>query len=92
MTIAISRSGPVTTVSLDRPDQCNAVDPATAKALHRAFVDFEQDTHARVGVLTGSSDAFCSGFDLKVLASGAREWLEDLHFGETGGPPLGPMG
>jgi enoyl-CoA hydratase len=92
MTIAISRSGPVTTVSLDRPDQCNAVDPATAKALHRAFVDFEQDADARVGVLTGSSDAFCSGFDLKVLASGAREWLEDLHFGETGGPPLGPMG
>ena len=92
MTVEVTRSGPVTTVTINRPENRNAVDPCTAKALHRAILDFEQDRNARVAVLTGAGDAFCSGFDLKVLASGARDWLEDLHFGGRGGAPLGPMG
>ena len=92
MSVLACRSGHVTTITLNRPEKRNAVDPDTAKALHRAFVDFERDPRARVAVLTGAGEAFCSGFDLKVLASGHRDWLEDLHFGERGGPPLGPMG
>ncbi len=92
MNIQICRSGPVTTVVLDRPEGRNAVDPETARALHRAFVEFDRDREARVAVLTGAGEAFCAGFDLKVLAEGPRDWLHDLHFGGDAGPPLGPMG
>lgn len=91
MNVTVCRSGPVTTVILHRPERRNAVDPDTAKALHRAFVDFERDHDAKVAVLTGTGEAFCAGFDLKVLADGARDWVNDLHFGGSG-PPLGPMG
>src|SRR5690606_24361743 len=95
----------VTTVMLSRPQARNAVDPDTALALHRAFVDFEEDPDAAVAVLWGEGGAFCAGFDLKALAGGVADgWLRQLHFGaESEGNvghengvharyPLGPMG
>jgi enoyl-CoA hydratase len=92
MSVTVRRSGPVTTVILDRPECRNAVDPATARELQRAFVEFERDRETRVAVLTGAGEAFCAGFDLKALADGPRDWLNELHFGGQGGPPLAPMG
>jgi enoyl-CoA hydratase len=91
--VLIVRNGPVTVLTLNRPGARNAVDPATALALYEAMVAFEADESAAIAVLTGSADCFCSGFDLKALAHGAADdWLASLHFGETGEPPLGPMG
>jgi enoyl-CoA hydratase len=91
--VEIARSGAVTVVTLNRPTRRNAVDPATALALYEAMVGFEADDTAAVAVLTGAGDCFCSGFDLKALAEGqADHWLGQLHFGEHGAPPLGPMG
>jgi enoyl-CoA hydratase len=87
------RRGPVTIVTLQRPAARNAVDPATALALYEAMLAFDADDDASVAVLTGAGDGFCAGFDLKALAAGqADEWLGRMHFGETGRPPLGPMG
>lgn len=89
----MSRHGAVTLVTLNRPAARNAVDPATAWALYRALLAFEADGEAAAAVLTGAGASFCAGFDLKTLAEGhAGEWLTQLHFGETGQPPLGPMG
>ena len=85
--------GHVWIVRLRRPGTRNAVDPATARALYEAFVAFDASRDARVAVLTGTDEAFCSGFDLKSLAGGAADrWLNELHFGVDGQPPLGPMG
>lgn len=64
------KNGPVTTVILDRTHARNAVDRATADALARAFLDFEQDEDALVGVLWGAHGAFCAGADLKAVARG----------------------
>ncbi|NGX16640.1 crotonase/enoyl-CoA hydratase family protein [Wenzhouxiangella sp. XN24] len=92
-TVSASRRGAVTLITLDRPDARNAVDPATAFALYRAIVAFEADDEAAVAVLAGAGGSFCAGFDLKTLSRGeAADWLAQLHFGETGQPPLGPMG
>lgn len=91
--VIAERRGPVTMIILNRPRVCNAVDPATARALYDAMLAFETDPAAAVAVLAGTGDCFCSGFDLKALAAGeADDWLAQLHFGETGEPPLGPMG
>jgi len=91
--VSSARQGPVTIVTLQRPAERNAVDPATALALYEAMLAFDADDEASVAVLTGAGDCFCAGFDLKALAGGqADEWLGRLHFGETGRPPLGPMG
>ncbi|NHA14371.1 crotonase/enoyl-CoA hydratase family protein [Thioalkalivibrio sp. XN279] len=92
-TVESTRQGHVTVISLARPGVRNAVDPATALQLYHAMLAFEADADAAVAVLTGSGDSFCAGFDLKTLAAGqADAWLAQLHFGERGEPPLGPMG
>jgi enoyl-CoA hydratase len=83
--LRIHREGPVTVVTIDRPDRRNAVDPETARALLDAFVAFDGDHSASVAVLTGGGGTFCAGADLKALAGGDRH-----HVAEDGPGPMGP--
>ena len=69
--VLVERSGPVTTVIINRPEVRNACRVATVKALHDAFMAFEADGTAKAAVLTGANGTFCAGADLKELASGA---------------------
>lgn len=57
------RPGPVTVVTIDRPQRRNAVDLATVEALGDA-VEAALGARARVVVLTGSGGHFCAGADL----------------------------
>ena len=98
MTVTMERLDRVLVVSIDRPAQRNAVDPDTARALYRAFLDFEADDGLDVAILTGTGGAFCAGFDLKTAADGrADEWLQGLDIPQdwndpAGQPMPGPMG
>lgn len=88
--------GPVLVVTLDRPDVRNAVDSATARALHEAFLAFEADTEAKVAVFHGAHGHFCAGWDLqagaKMAAGGGAGVLAELDFQPGEPQPLGPMG
>lgn len=57
-------SGGVRTITLDRPDRLNAVDPALAAALPVAIDAAASDDAVRVVVITGAGRGFCSGLDL----------------------------
>ena len=70
MTVRVDRDGPVTIVTIDRPETRNAVDQPTAQLLDEAFAAFEADDAAAVAVLTGSAGTFCAGADLKAAATG----------------------
>ncbi|NJC72578.1 crotonase/enoyl-CoA hydratase family protein [Planosporangium thailandense] len=83
--VRVERSGPVTTVILDRPHVRNAVDRATASALADAFRAFDADDQARVAVLWGAGGTFCAGADLHAIAAG-----EPNRFEPTGDGPMGP--
>lgn len=94
-TVLVEKSGPVTTVILNRPEVRNAVDPATGQKLVDAFLAFEADDDARVAVFYGDHGVFCAGGDLKALsASNAKAWAEHLAFRENGNGelPPGPLG
>jgi len=69
MTVRVERSGPVTTVILDRPEVRNAVDGPTAAALADAFREFDADPGAAVAVLFGAGGAFCAGADLRAVGT-----------------------
>jgi enoyl-CoA hydratase len=84
MTIILARDGPVLTVTIDRPQARNAVNPATALALRDAFADFEADTNLSVAILTGAGDTFCAGFDLKSVGAANPRYDPD------GPGPMGP--
>jgi enoyl-CoA hydratase len=68
--IRVERSGPVTTVVIDRPEVRNAVDPEHAAGLHAAFTAFDADPEAHVAVLYGEGGTFCAGADLKAVSAG----------------------
>ncbi len=85
MTVHVDHDGPVTIVTIDRPEVRNAVDGPTAVALAAAFEAFDADDGALVAVLTGAGGTFCAGADLKAIARG-----EGNPVFEQGQGPMGP--
>ncbi len=57
----------VRVIRIDQPRARNAVNSATAQRLHDEFVAFDYDEDARVAVLTGDTDAFSAGANLRDL-------------------------
>jgi enoyl-CoA hydratase len=82
--VQVERDGPVTVVTIDRPERRNAVDGPAAAALADAFRAFDRDPGASVAVLTGAGGAFCAGADLKAIAAG-----EPLRVAADGDGPMG---
>jgi enoyl-CoA hydratase len=76
MAVFIEKDGPVTIITLSRPEVRNAVDRATAQELADAFRAFEADDEARVAVFWGDQGQFCAGADLKQIAAGRPNRVE----------------
>ncbi|MEJ8569167.1 crotonase/enoyl-CoA hydratase family protein [Elongatibacter sediminis] len=85
MVVRIERDGPVMTILINRPEVRNAVDADCAAALVTAFQAFETDENSQVAVLAGTGGSFCSGADLKAIAEGAPNRIDDRGHG-----PMGP--
>ena len=87
MSIDVEHRGPVTVVTINRPEVRNAVDTEHAHALHAAFRDFDADDSASVAVLAGAGGTFCAGADLGAVSDGR------MHVEPPGGDDVpGPMG
>lgn len=73
------RRGRVLVMTLNRPDQRNALNADLADGLAAALAELDDDDGLAAGVLTGNGKNFCAGMDLKEFA--------------TKGPPaaLGPI-
>jgi enoyl-CoA hydratase len=69
-TLLVDASGPVWTLTLNRPEARNAVDGPTARLLAQALRDFDADEAACVAILTGAGGHFCAGADLKAVSAG----------------------
>ncbi len=83
MSVSITQEGPVVTITIDRPQARNAVDPSTAQALFDAFDAAEADDAVLAVVLTGAGGHFCAGADLKTVGGGAR-------YEQSARGPMGP--
>jgi enoyl-CoA hydratase len=57
----------VTTLTLNRPDKLNALDPRVMTALRGHVNDLAADRSVVCVVLTGAGRSFCSGHDLEVV-------------------------
>lgn len=65
--LRLTGDGAVRTLTIDRPDQLNALDDDTRRGLVDAFLAFEADPDAAVLVITGAGKAFSAGGDLDSL-------------------------
>lgn len=85
MTVRVEHDGPVTIVTIDRPEVRNAVDGPTAALLADAFGAFDADGSQSVAVLTGAGGCFCAGADLKAISERRGNRVT-----EDGDGPMGP--
>lgn len=67
----VERDGPLTTVTINRPEAHNALNAAAHDELAAVFDGFANDPDQWVAILTGAGGkAFCAGHDLKQQAAG----------------------
>jgi enoyl-CoA hydratase len=84
-TVLVDHRGPVTIISLNRPEKRNAVDRDTAQRLADAFRAFDADGEADVAILRGEGESFCAGADLHAVSAGKGNRNEP-----DGDGPMGP--
>src|SRR5688572_21121132 len=78
-----TRSGPLATVTMNRPDSHNALNAALIEELTRCFDGISDDDGVRVVVLAGEGRSFCAGADIGYMRETAtfsyEENLEDAR-------------
>jgi enoyl-CoA hydratase len=67
-TLLVAKDGPVTLVTLNRPQALNALNSQVLADLLDAFAAFDADPTQRCAVLTGSDRAFAAGADIKEMS------------------------
>ena len=90
-TVLVDRQDAVTIVKINRPQVRNAVDAPTAQLLYDTFREFDTDESAHVAVLTGVEGTFCAGADLKAVAEGRGNRMNQDDAADIV-DSLGPMG
>src|SRR5262247_2404505 len=66
-TLIVDQSGPIATITLNRPDARNALDFVMRRELLLALDEIEANPAARVVILTGAGGHFCAGGDVKNM-------------------------
>lgn len=90
--VLIEERGPVLVVTLNRPEQRNAVNLAMASAIAEAVTELDARSDLTVGVLAAKGPSFCAGMDLKAFLAGERPSIAGRGFaGLVANPPLKPL-
>jgi enoyl-CoA hydratase len=90
--LIVERDGAVLVISINRPDQKNAMTRAAAELMAGALDELDADPALSAAVLTGRGGTFCSGMDLKRFAAGERPSVPGRGFGGlTERPPAKPL-
>ncbi len=85
MAVDMVLAGSVATLTLNRPEAMNALDPQTVVELGAAIERLNEDPAVRVIVLSGSGTrAFCAGADLKKTVPGTPGVTAQTNTGASG--------
>jgi len=71
--LLVDREPPLAILTLNRPEQRNALSSELRLAIGAAFRELEADPEVRAVIVTGAGSAFCAGMDLKELGSGGED-------------------
>src|SRR5246127_193982 len=78
--VLTERRARVLVVTINRPDQRNAINAAVADGIAAALDELDSDGELSVGVLTGAGKGFCAGMDLKAFVAGEIPSVGDRGF------------
>ena len=79
----------VATLTLNRPNQYNALSEALLDALTREIAALETDGSVRAVVIAGNGKAFCAGHDLKEMRADSSPEAMKRLFGKCSDMMLG---
>ena len=79
--VLCARSDGVLTMTINRPEQRNAVNHEVAEQLAAALEMLDADPELSAGVLTGAGGTFSAGMDLKAFARGEFPIVPGRGFG-----------
>jgi enoyl-CoA hydratase len=68
--VLIERQERILVMTLNRPEQRNAVNAAVAAGLAAGLDELDADDGLSIGVITGAGRGFCAGMDLKAFMAG----------------------
>jgi enoyl-CoA hydratase len=90
--VVAERHGRVLVITINRPDQRNAINLAVAEGVAHALDELDDDADLSLGVLTGAGKGFSAGMDLKAFVAGERPYAGDRGFaGIVQRPPAKPL-
>jgi enoyl-CoA hydratase len=78
--VLTERRDRVLVITLNRPDQRNAVNAAVAEGIAAALDELDADAELSIGVITGAGKGFCAGMDLKAFVAGESPYAGDRGF------------
>ncbi len=78
--ILVERRERVLVITINRPEQRNALNAAVAAGIAAALDQLDGDTELSLGVLTGAGKGFCAGMDLKAFVAGESPYAGDRGF------------
>lgn len=82
-TVLFTVENHIATVTLNRPEALNALNWEMRQDLAEAWKRVNEDEEIRVGVVTGTGRAFCSGMDLKEAAQRIQRGQQGTFGGGT---------
>ncbi|HEY4375916.1 MAG TPA: enoyl-CoA hydratase, partial [Acidimicrobiales bacterium] len=89
--VLVETTDRIATVTLNRPQQRNALSSELIRELRRALRGAQADDAVDVIVLTGSDPAFCAGLDLKELGAGGSALADSGATGDAVRADRGPF-
>jgi enoyl-CoA hydratase/carnithine racemase len=69
----------IATITLNRPDQLNAVSPQMVRELRDAYTAVESDEAVWIAIVTGTGRAFCAGADVTEIPADGRVIYEEPY-------------
>ncbi|MDD5402403.1 MAG: enoyl-CoA hydratase-related protein [Dehalococcoidales bacterium] len=89
MPVIYEKNDHIAVITLNRPDEFNAIDMALLKKLSQALCDFKDDDNMQVGIITGAGQrAFSIGADVTTLLPE----ITNNHSGSGPHPPTNMRG
>ncbi len=89
--LLVEKKDRIATITLNRPEQMNALSNELRIAISETFESLKDDTSIDVAILTGAGRAFCAGLDLKELAEGKNFLERPIEEMETEGDLVTPF-
>ena len=71
-TVLYEREGRIATITYNRPEALNSINPGLREDLNAAWARFRDDEEAWVGIITGNGRAFCTGMDTRAPAAQSK--------------------